>query len=697
MQDDISTELMDTPDTQEEDKPEATAERKAFVKRWHDEVTKAKKHWEKSFKRMREDQKFVAGEQWEGQTENDDRYIVNLCQRHVNQRVSALYAKNPTAVAKRKKRLDFTLWDERPESLQQAMMATQPIDPMTGMPKPIDPMAMQLLQEVQTVRSRRQMVERVGKTLEIVYKYYMDEAQPPFKVQAKGLVRRVETNGVGYIKLGYQRQMDKSPDVKAKLGDFSERLAVLERLSHEVEEGEIYDGMAELEELQQAVSVLTNEPEVIIREGLVFDFPKSTAVIPDPATQSLKGWVGCNWLAQEFLFSEDEIEEIYGVDVCDSGATPYYSNPNSNNDIYTVGKNQPADGKTAMYLVWEIYDKRTGMMLTICDGYDDFLEEPRSPRVFMERFYPIFALSFNDIEKDDELFPPSDVRLMRHQQQEYNRVREGLREHRIQNKPAYASPKGTLGDEDKDKLASHDSGELIELNVPPNTDIKTVLQPLGKIPIDPSCYETAPIFDDIQKIVGAQEADFGGTSGVAATEISVAEGARISTIQSNIDDLDDLLTELARAAGQVLLTELSAQSAKKIAGDGAVWPEMARADLVDELFLEIEAGSSGRPNRAHEIANFERLAPTLLQLPGINPMFLAKKAIELLGSDIDITDALMEGMPAIMSMNRMSQLGTGDPATDPNQQGQEGANKQGTPSNTAPTARPEYPNNAAEA
>ena len=46
-----------------------------------------------------------------------------------------------------------------------------------------------------------------------------------------------------------------------------------------------------------------------------------------------------------------------------------------------------------------------------------------------------------------------------------------------------------------------------------------------------------------------------------------------------------------------------------------------------EIYLEIEAGSSGRPNQAQQLQNFERLAPILMQLPGVKPQFLAKEAI----------------------------------------------------------------------
>ena len=45
---------------------------------------------------------------------------------------------------------------------------------------------------------------------------------------------------------------------------------------------------------------------------------------------------------------------------------------------------------------------------------------------------------------------------------------------------------------------------------------------------------------------------------------------------------------------------------------------------------EIEAGSTGKPNRAAELANIERIMPFLLQIPGIDPKWLAKELLNVL-------------------------------------------------------------------
>ena len=130
--------------------------------------------------------------------------------------------------------------------------------------------------------------------------------------------------------------------------------------------------------------------------------------------------------------------------------------------------------------------------------------------------------------------------------------------------------------------------------------------------------------------------------------------------------------------------QMSGETVKKIAGPGAAWPESDPAELLQDLFMDVQAGSSGRPNRALEVATFERLFPLLIQTPGIKPDWLAKTSIKLADSNIDLTEAYLEGLPSIQMMNKMAQQSTGNPETDPNAQGDEGADK---------NPRPEDPGN----
>ncbi len=124
---------------------------------------------------------------------------------------------------------------------------------------------------------------------------------------------------------------------------------------------------------------------------------------------------------------------------------------------------------------------------------------------------------------------------------------------------------------------------------------------------------------------------------VAATPAVIAEQTRMSGVNSNVDDLDDLLSELARASGEMMLREFSLETVKRIAGRGAVWPERNQEDFLNMLYLDIVASSSGRPNKAVEIANFERIAPIMMQA-GASPWAVIKEAVNRLDDRLEVQD-----------------------------------------------------------
>jgi hypothetical protein len=694
------------PTLMQRDTPEPSDATKALVKRWLDDISQARKHWKPDFDRMRRNMKFAGGKQWYMQKENDDRYRVNLVQRVLKVIVSSLYAKNPTVIFKRRPKLDFTLWDGKLESMMQAqqqMMQAQQLaaDPALAAANPAQAAtlaagaatAQALLQDIQQGMQRRQMIDRIGKTLVTCTSYYLEESRPGFKTQMKQMIRRARTTGVGYVKLGFKRAMELSEKQTNDIAAFQERLAAIGRMSADIADGEADPNSAEAAELQLAMKALQSNPEQLISEGLTFDFPASTKIIPSVSTSKLMGWVDCEWVAEEIMLTPDRVKEVYGVDI-GKQFTAYRTVDGSPEGGET---RRIADRSKGLACVYHVYDKRTGMQLVVCEGYPDFLREPCEPAVFIEQFFPYFAVTFNDIEEEGRLFPDSDVENLTSPQKEFNRSKEAQRQHRIANRPLYASPFGSFEDEEVKTLENYPAHSVIELKgLEKGRPVTDLLAPVQKIGVDPNLYETETIYQDMQRATGVGEANMGGGSNSTATESSIAENSRQGTLGLDSDDLDDMLTDLFRAAGQVLLGNLSQETVKSIAGPGAVWPELSRQDIMAELWLETKAGSSGRPNAAADAAKFERLYPLLVQIPGISPEWLGKKAIQIADDDADLEDAFVEGLQSIQALNNAAaaaaQPGTGNPETDPSQQGDKGQNNSPQPGQQRDNGQPGFDN-----
>jgi hypothetical protein len=678
------------------------------------------------FKLMRSDMRFAInenGEQWspDGKSKGDkDAYVANFTQRHIRQKTSALYAKNPQFRIKRKPRLDFRIWDGRAESLQQAMQAIALYKQATAMgqvvPAPAEAAA--LMQDVQAGKTRRMMLDRVARTGEALFRYFLAETKPKIKSQFKRMVRRALTTGVGYVHLDFQRLTGYTPATESRLDDTRTQMNQIQARIKELCEcgGDTSGEEAKEKELELMMLNLQSQT-VVLEEGPIWDFPSATSVIIDPDTTSLVGWIGTKWIAIKTLLSKTQVQSSFGVDIGDKWTRHEKKNEdredNSDSKPIKWGENKPAADNPEFACVYRLYDRESGLVYGLVDGWDGFLFEPRSP-VDVDQFFPVWAFVPNELESEDCPFPPSDVTLIRHQQREHNRSREALRQHRRASAPGYATPKGQWSEQDKMNLAARAPHTVIELDgLPPGTKMQEAIAPLPLHPIDPNFYETQGIFQDTTIVVGAQEAIFGGTSGATATESSIAASATASTQAADTDDLDELLSELGQATFEVMMREMSLSTVKKIVGPGAVWPEMpeTREEIIGDIYLEVVAGSSGKPNKAQEIANIERIGPIAMQIPGIQPGYLGRKVVELLDDAVDLEEAVLDGVPSIQAINASFKqtldaasggMGGGmdahnasadvpQPGADPSQQGAAGAANAPSPMVRPSGPQPAFP------
>ena len=658
---------------------------KQFISKWQSQIRAAKKHFENDFKRMREDMK-MARQGAEDSWLEEDNYTVPIVNRYINQSVASLYAKNPTATAERRKTLDFKIWDGKPETVMAAMESAQ-----MG-----DPQAMELLMDVEQGRQKKAMVDKIGRTMEICFDYFANEQKPRLKPSMKSMVRRSKTCGIAYLMLGFQRQYaELTPDDTATLNDARERMGELQRRMQDFVDEEIADDQeSELYEIETLIASLQDQSNNILREGPLFMFPRSTEIIVDPRCRQLMGFIGAGWIAREFHKSPNEIQKLYNVDI-NTGYTPYKENGAGELAEYhrqvdsddTESRSSISKDKEGLVCIWEVYNKELGETFTIADGYSGFLKPCGEPDYWMEGFWPVFAITFNESESEDKLYPLSDVRQLRHVQNEYNRSREYRRLHREANKPKYMAVKGRLSDADKALISTHPPHAVIELDgMGTNENVGNMLQRFQSVPIDPALYETNSEMEDVLRTVGAQEANIGGMSGGTATEASIGEGSRMTGLSSNVDDLDEFLSDVVSATGQLMLMELSPDTVTEIAGVGSVWPELNREQIAKEVFLKVRAGSSGRPNKAAELANMERGMPYLLQLPGVNPYPLAKRYADLL--EIELEDIVIEGLPSITAINAQMGRNTGGPGGGENGEG--GADNAPVPTGNEAGPQPAY-------
>jgi hypothetical protein len=618
--------------------------REAKVKQLSSEVEKDLKHWDYAFKRMKQWRKFARGLQWHGARKEDganpDRdYTANITLRHIKGQVDQTYARNPRFTFRRSKRVNYQFWDGTAQQLQTAMMMVQSGNDITGLNQNI-------IQEAMSGQAEANAINKTGETLSVLYEYQVREQEPFTKKMMKRTVFSARTNGAAYIKQTFQRATELNPADQRALSDTLEQLSKLERLSADLADGEIDPNEQEAETLKLMASELSNREHIIVREGLAFDYPDSANIIPSRDMTYLPGFIGCSYVTEQFILSTQRIQEIYGVDV--RGSYTAYDKDQSVNEL---APSRPSEAQHGYGRVWEIWHKEDNLIYTICEGHNDFLREPHAPEVYTERFWPWFVYAPNWTDDTDDPFPPSDVELIQCQQQEINRSGEGLREHRKAARPGHVTG-GNVPEEDAKKLGSRTAHDVVPLKgMPEDGDVRKYLQPIPTNPIDMNLYNTGPFFTDIQRASGTQEANLGGTSGDTATESSIAESSRQTSRTSDVDELDEMMSEMARAGGQILLQEMSEEQVKRICGNGAVWPQGDRQQIAREIYLEVVAGSSGRPNQAQQVQTAERVFPLLFQIPGLKIEKMGQHLLNILDDSISYEDWVDTDAMSVLATN----------------------------------------------
>ncbi|MDG3089235.1 hypothetical protein P7F88_25565 [Vibrio hannami] len=502
----------------------------------------------------------------------DRPYVANITMRHVQQRTAALYAKNPRFRFKKSKRLMSSVWDGTAQQLQVAKQMLAGGGEITQQQA-----AMAILADAQQSRTMSEQTERMGKTLSILYEYEIKEQEQPTKKMMKKQVRSSLINGVAYFKQTFQRANELSPDGQAQVASHMQRIAEIERLASDLQDGEIHENEAEYEQLLQMVKVIEEQEQIVVSEGLRLDYPDSRNIIPDRNLTYLPGFVGCSRVSEKYELTTDQIKAIYKVDVTGSHETYKIGGEEGAHSERSPASLKFGTSKPARF-AW------CAMATTIT------LSRPHTPTTYTDRFYPWFVFAPNAMDDGDDPFPPSDVDLMLSQQAEINRAGEALRDHRHAARPGWVASK-SLPDVDAKTLSARTAHSVIPLlALAQGQKISDLLQPFPVSAIDPNLYNTGPAFQDVLRSVGTQEANLGGTSNATATESNIAEGSRQSVLGSSTDELDDLLTEMARAGGQILLQEMDAERVTRIVETGALWPTPDMQAIADE----IEARSRSR-------------------------------------------------------------------------------------------------------
>jgi hypothetical protein len=462
------------------------------------------------------------------------------------------------------------------------------------------------------------------------------------------------TTGVGYVRLHFVSE-PKTPLITNETPHLvADRMGRIEALQARMLEEGFDDSSPEIETLRSLIlsiqSSVATQDDVEMDQRLEFDFPLSTSVIVDPKCRNLKEFVGARWVVQEFCLPKDDVKAAFG-----ERYQPEEQKDEGGEETKESFKSDDNNEHKDEVVVREVFDYATKTKFIIAKGYCDYLQEPAPLFPSVSGFWPLFGLTFNDVEVDPDskatIYPPSDVDLVRHPQKEWNRTRDALRAQRNANAPTYLTRKNMLTARDKEALQNRQPNQVIELEgIPLDMEVTKAVGVLQVAAIDAALYNTQPLIEDVLYANGMQSANMGpAQSNVTATTSTIAEQSRLTVSASNIDDLDDLLSRLAQA-GFEMLFYMDEMVVKTIVGPGAAFPQQNKQEYVNQIMMKVKAGSSGRPNKALEIANYQSIAPQLISA-GANPLGVIQEGIKRLDDELKM-DNFMPALPPPAAMGQ---------------------------------------------
>lgn len=410
---------------------------------------------------------------------------------------------------------------------------------------------------------------------------------------------------VSWFKISYQKDWGKDPLSANRISDAQDNLAEIERLIAEVEKAEP-DHLAKKAELESQIAAIENQVDVVLQEGLVIDRELcENIIILDDSICSFSDYAEANAIAHLVPMSCEDYKTRFGKE---AKGTKY-----SSKDVKKSEENYNKESDSPDFvLVCEIWSKQHSTVYTFNLGAHEWARAPYQPTKIGERFYPFFALYFNDLDGGE--MPLTEVSQWAPVQDEYSSMRTQLAQVRRENRPGFIYRMGgSLTDKDVQSFVNRGGNTVIGIQgLGAKTPLSNDLFPFPTVTIDPTVYDPTPIMRDLEQAAGISDASRQMIiSTKTATEAEIAASGQQSKTAYRVDQIEELIAEMATFSAQLLLSNFTEQQVEKITGPGYVWPDMPKEDIFALYTIEIVAGSTGKPNQRKEQDAWAKLAPEI--------------------------------------------------------------------------------------
>lgn len=482
--------------------------------------------------------------------------------------------------------------------------------------------------------------------------------QARLKRAAKKQVRSTLTVGAGWLKVIMNNDVEEDPMVRKQLNEIGDNIDNLRATLDMLDDPEMSDEdlNAQMAEAQRLQASLEKAVEVVHRYGIAVDFVRADDMQISLDVDDITDHLDADWNGHELYIKKSNVLSTFPRLTREDlkKATIYHMRqPRSRKDLeqdnwdgsrqpdkgrYTKSTSSSGSGEGAEFVrVIEVWDNRDKHIKTLIEGVAKWAKEPFKPAQWTSRFYPFFLLAL--FEVDGERHPQSLAYRLKKLQDEYSSKRSNGRLTAERSVPGTIFNRGQLTAEDAKKLEQMTHQEMVGLNSPSGDDVRKLIAAKPVPTVDPMVFDTRATVSDMERVSGVQEALSQTISTPkTATEAKIQDQGFNTRSTADRDTLEDVLTDMGQYTAELSVQEIPADEVQRVAGVRSFWPQgMAPEDVVTMVELEIEAGSTGRPNKDLEQQNWTIILPLIQnmmtavqQMQSVGNLPLAEAMVNLL-------------------------------------------------------------------
>jgi hypothetical protein len=299
--------------------------------------------------------------------------------------------------------------------------------------------------------------------------------------------------------------------------------------------------------------------------------------------------------------------------------------------------------------LYEYYDIEEGLLSVCADGADDYLLDP-TPMPY-DFGHPYILLRNYDIP--DAFYPMGDLEAIESLQEELNKTRTQMVNHRKRYARKYLYHERSFGPEGREALESDDDGRFVPV-VDENRPLSEIVVPLPQVPLAPEMYNHSTIIEnDVNTVSGVSEYARGQMPEIrrTATEASIIADAGNARASDKLAMVEICIGEVARHVIQLMQQYMTRNQMVRIAGKNSEQHYVAytRDDIIGEYDFSVEGGSTQPLNetgrRQQAISLMNALAPLVGMI--IDPAELARYVLSYGFGIQDPDKFLVQQQPAM--------------------------------------------------